>query len=105
MGSKSSREQNSRKRNSTHASHEYKSIRRLLRQAGIHEEIDEKTDLLLRTYQTFLMLIADISSDGERREGYDLRIFTDDELARLREVGKIYIHILEKNWLRHESGL
>lgn len=85
MGSKSSREQNFRKRNSAHASHEYKSIRRLLRQAEIHE----KTDLLLRAYQTFLMLIAGISSG--------LRIFTDDELARLRGGRKdLYSHSREE---------
>jgi hypothetical protein len=86
-------------------SRERKSIRRLLRQAEIHEEIDEKTTLLVRNYQTFLMLIADISSGGPRRAVYDLRIFTDDELARLQEVGKTYFHLIQKNWLRPEPGL
>lgn len=103
MGSMPSR--NYTKRKYGHDSRERKSIHRLLRQAKIHEDIDEKVDLLVRTYQTFLTLIADISSGGPRRSVYDLRIFTDDELIRIQEVGRTYLHVLEKNWFRSESGL
>lgn len=86
MGSKTSRD-------------ERQSFRRLLRQAEIHEELDAKVKLLMRNYQTFLMFIADISSGGPRRAVYDLEIFSDDKLDRLRKVGEGYLQILEKNWL------
>ena len=71
-------------------------LRRLLVEAEIIDQDGAKLALLMQSYKSLFMLIADISSGGPRK-AYNLDLFNEEEIESLKRVSLKYMYILEKH--------